>query len=526
MLPPFGYILLAAFFNALAWIILIPVWQYPDEQAHFAQVQFIAEQGGIPQNNTTFDTSYEVAIAEKVLGTERDENGNNKFTYHPEYKLDYSQSLYGQQEKTIIEFPNSSRSQMVKNEATLNPPLYYNLGSVVYKIFSFGSLFERVYAVRFLSLIFFLGTVFTAFKIGQLIFVKSNILPLALAGMIAFKPMLSFASTGVLPDSLTILLFSIFIYLCLRMVKEGISSKNLALVLITITLGAMTRQHFLISLFILPMIFLYHFIYNSKQRKKIVISTIAGAMVLFIASYFVPALDFIRRFDYPESSRKILNNPLADLTYLEHLKWTIRHSIAEVWPWFWGVYKWLSLTVPHVVYQIINRLVPIALIGVLIKIYLIAKKREFKKEFPFFFLILVPIIYFMALTTFDYFYRKNNGFSFGIQGRYFFPTIASSMAILLVGFWTFFQIFLRRFSAWAVFIIVILFLVFNLISLTSVSCSYYDCSSFTLFINQASQYKPVIFKGNILYLIFSLALIFQAIFVFKFYRLCKRGGNL
>ncbi len=42
------YLLVAAFANALVWIILVPIWQYPDEQAHFSQVQNIAEIGKVP----------------------------------------------------------------------------------------------------------------------------------------------------------------------------------------------------------------------------------------------------------------------------------------------------------------------------------------------------------------------------------------------------------------------------------------------------------------------------------------------
>ena len=87
----------AVFLNALSWIILIPIWQYPDEQAHFAQVQDIAEIGQSPVNK--FDTSHEIALSEEILGTDRDSAGNNKFTYHPEYKIDYSGNYYGPFEK-------------------------------------------------------------------------------------------------------------------------------------------------------------------------------------------------------------------------------------------------------------------------------------------------------------------------------------------------------------------------------------------------------------------------------------------
>lgn len=515
-------LLLAAFLNALAWIILIPVWQYPDEQAHFAQVQYIAEIGGTPKDNRSFDTSLEVSISEKILGTERDEAGNNKFTYHPEYKLSYQDSLYGLQEVEIASLPKSARSEMVKNEATLNPPLYYFLSAQVYKIFSAGNLFTRVYAVRLLSGIFLLLTIFLAFKIGRLIFqdkqsfsTNNRILPPVLAALIAFKPMLVFSSTGVLPDSLIIFLFTSFIYFSLMIIKVGFRLKESVLILAIIILGAATRQHFLITLFILPIIIVYRIIIDKKQKFKILSLLVSFAVLLFIASYFVPALDFIHRLDYPESSRKIPGNPLANLTYLEHLNWTIRHSVTEVLPWFWGVYKWLSLTLPPVVYQIINRLLPFAAIGVIFKIIEIVKTKNLKKEFWFFFLILVSVIYFMAITTFDYFYRRNNGFSFGIQGRYFFPPIVVQMALLLIGFWQLFKIVFKKYARYALVVLAILIIIFNDISLAFVAASYYDTSNLSILITQVSQYKPQILKGNILYFFLTMPIIFQAIFLFS-----------
>ena len=107
MLSLLKLLLVAAFLNALSWIILIPIWQYPDEQAHFAQVQDLAELGKVPTGVP--DTSYEIALSEKILGTERDNLGNNKYTYHPEYKPDYSTNLYGPQEEEITSYERKTQ---------------------------------------------------------------------------------------------------------------------------------------------------------------------------------------------------------------------------------------------------------------------------------------------------------------------------------------------------------------------------------------------------------------------------------
>lgn len=508
----------SAFFNALSWIIIIPVWQYPDEQAHFAQVQFISEIGNIEYSLRTLDTSAEVTLSEKILKTERDDLGNNSFTYHPEFKLPYTNSYFGVDEDKIISLPPSARKEMVKKEATVNPPLYYFIGSLAYKLAGMGDLFTRVYAVRLVSLAFFMLTIATTYLVSKLIFEKQPYLQLALTSIVATKPMLVFATTGVLPDTLTILLFSLLIFICLHVLKNGWSILKIGFLILIIILGATTRQNFLISLFILPYVIFHQFITNKKSRILTIATVTLAFVLLFIASYFVPALDFIHRLDYPESSRKIAGNPLANLTYFEHLSWTIRHSIAEVWPWYWGVYKWLSLTLPPVVYQIINRLISIAIVGIIIKAFFILKNKSYKKNIRFFFLIYIVAVYFMALTTFDFLYRKNNGFSFGIQGRYFFPVIAPTLGLILIGASNLAQTIIKNYAKFMPVVLVALFIIFNVFTLSYLASSYYETSSLATFIEHASQYKPSLLKGEIITVIFAANIFTSTLFLFSFVR--------
>lgn len=149
MNAPFKFLLFSVFFDSFLWIMLTPFFQYPDEQAHFTQVQNIAELGHVPTSGN--DTSAEVAYAEQVMGTQRDEVGNNKYTFHPQYKTTYTGSVFGPQENELSNLPGESRKELVKKESTLNPPLYYSLAAVVYKIFQSSDIFTRVYAIRIFS---------------------------------------------------------------------------------------------------------------------------------------------------------------------------------------------------------------------------------------------------------------------------------------------------------------------------------------------------------------------------------------
>jgi len=507
-------LLVAAFFNGLSWIILIPVWQYPDEQAHFAQIQDVAELGKRPVDK--LNTSYEIALSEKILGTERDRMGNNKYMYHPEYSLDYSDNYSGPQENEILNLPKSAKSQLVKNEATLNPPLYPFLGSLFYKLFENSSLFSRVYAVRLMSLIFFLITVFISFKIGQLIFPKSKTLPFVLAGAIAFMPMFVFATTGVLPDSLTNLFFSLVIYLSLKILTRGLNFLKLFFLLLVIILGSLTRQQFLISVPIIAFPIVYQIFKNLKCNKNGLLLLLIFLIILFIASFFIKYLEPIKTFSVFEigriDPRKLLNSH-----FLQFTLWTIHHTYSEVLPWYWGVYKWLSLTVPHINYQIINRIILVAFIGIIIKLFQIIKNKKIEKlDIILFFMLYVSTVYFLIFLLWDYFFNLEHWYSFGIQGRYFFPMIIPHFAILIIGLWQISQLLFKKFAKYVLVFIVFLMILFNNVSLSYVSASYYETTNISLFIKQASQYKPSILKSYIILFSIFGTLLLQVIFVFYF----------
>ena len=508
-------LLLATFLNSLSFILITPVFQYPDEQAHFAQVQDIAEIGYVPPTGN--DTSKEIASLEQVVGTSRDGAGNNKYTYHPEYKTEYNGTINGPQEQNVSQLPKTTRQEFTKDEATLNPPLYYFLSSLVYRTFSWGDIFTRIYAIRILSASIFVLTVFITYKIGQIVFVKNKYLPVSLAVMIAFTPMLVHATSGILPDTLNILLFSSFLYICLKITTEGFSVQKLLLAAVVIALGAATRQNFLITLFILPLPLIYEFLQNKKTRKSLILAGVVFAFGIYILSFFVPAMDFIRRFDYPESSGKNPQNPLAALTFTQHLIWTLKNSVSQVWPWFWGIYKWLSLSLPPEVYQIINRLIPVAIFGLIIKTYYLIKKRDIKNGKIFLFLALSVFIYVLFLTTFDFLFRKNNGYSFGIQGRYYFPVIVPAFALLLAGFNQVFE-FTKKYSNCLLVLLVTLFFALNLTTLVHIANSYYDTTSLQSFINHASNYKPIFLKGEILLFFLLASLVVQVFFLTNYAR--------
>ena len=519
MREPVKLLLAAAAFNALSWIILIPVFQYPDEQAHFAQVQDLAEIGYVPTNFN--DTSLEIQTAEKILGTERDSFGNNKFTYRPQYHLEYSQGFDGSAEFDLKSMPIDTRTQLVKREATLNPPLYYAVATIPYRLFYSQSLIDRIFAVRIFSAIIFLGMVLLAYKVAKEIFEENDFLALVLTSLVAAKPMLTFASTGVLPDALTNFLFTLVLFICLKIIKSGINLRLLIFLVLTITAGILTRQQFPIAILIAALPIAYQILNNWKKIPKPILAV--SLIILPTAALILlePLRPYISKI-FTEFDPKQLNL-LTSPQFKEHIIWTAKHTIAEVIPWYWGVYKWLSLTVPNINYQIINRLVIVAIIGIVIRFILALKDKKFHThEIVLLFLIASSAVYFLVFLIWDFFPRLNYGYSFGIQGRYFFPLVVAHLAIIMAGLWQIAQVVFKKYAKFVILCIVFLMFLYNDISLAHVAASYYDTSDFSTFIREASQYKPQTFKGEIIYIIAAIAIIAQSFYLAALFKYAQK----
>lgn len=505
---------LSVLLNALCWVVFIPVWQYPDEQAHFAQIQDFAELNYVPTNGP--NSSYEIILSEKYLLTERDERGDNQFVYHPQKKLNISEGFYGPGEKIINELPQSSRRVLIKAEATNNPPLYYLLSSGIYKIFYQSNLFTRIFAVRIFSLLVFMFTIILTFKIAKKIFTNNPISQITLATSIAFLPMYIFSSTGILTDPLTNLLFTIIVFYCIKILTKGFSKSSFALLIIIILFGVYTRQHFIISIPIVILAVILRTIKDHKNTKKVILILFFLSTFLFLCN-LATSIPVLSNFRIPEGLFSV--KLLFSLNFVEYSFWTISHTYRETMPWFWGVYKWLSLTLPPQTYQVINRIILLAIIGFVIGLFKVIKSKKLEtKEFVTFFMVLTILLYYLSFLVWDYFFHLSHNFSFGIQGRYFFPIIIPIFYMLIYGLLEVFKIIFRKYTKYALFLLSSLIIIYTNYSLYFITKSYYDLKNLDSIVKYLSQYKPFFLKGDILIIIPLFAILIEGLFIFSYLR--------
>lgn len=475
-------ILILTLIKSIVWALFMPLWHFPDEQAHFGHVAYLAEGGPLPMGRTN-DLNQEIAISEQRLGTYRNKYGNNDFTYRPEYRLEYTDSYTGKYEAEIKALPLELRKEFKDPESAYYPHFFYRVSGLIYNLFYYQDIFVRVFMLRIFWLFSHLLMVYWAYKIGQIVFPKQKLAAVSVAVLTSFQPMLSFVASGVTSDNLHNLLFTGVIYYCLKIIR-ALVWKDLFRLALILALGLINKPQFLIALGIVVPALLW------RWKKLLVV-------LLLIGSWF-----YVQgKLPYMEI-RDNLARP--DYTLWQHVVYTVQHTIREVLPWYWGVFRWLSLTLPRWVNQIMMRLLLVAGIGLLIKMF----RRKF--EPGFWLMVWSALVYFLALFYWDWQQVRNAGFPFGIQGRYYFPTIVPHLVLLVIGIKTIWNKLLLPLNIW--------FIGLNWIALYWVTASYYDAGSFNRFIIQASQYKPDFAKGGWLMLVLSLYLLFTLIFSIKLFK--------
>ena len=487
-------LLILAFCKNIVWSLFIPLWQFPDEQAHFNHIAFNVEKPNLINLGEGLDLNQEIAISEQLLGTYRDEHGNNSFTYHPEYNLEYSSSQQGIYEAQITNLPLETRFNLVGRESAYYPEIYYNLSGLIYKLFYQSDLFIRVFSIRIFWLLAHVLMIWLAYLICKLVFPKSKFLALSVAVLTGFQPMLTFVSAGVSNDNLHNLLFTALIYFCLKL-NQKIRAFDLAGLALTMYFGFINKPQFWISLGIVIPVLLWR-LFKDKQFKLLTGLTIAGAsLLLFITKGRLP---------YFEVSPSLVR---PDYTLWQHVIYTAQHTFREVLPWYWGVFRWLSLTLPRWVNQVMMRILLVVGIGLVIKFW----RRKF--ESGFWLIVWSAVIYFLALFFWDFQHIRNAGFPFGIQGRYYFPVIVPHMVLLVMGIKQIWSKLLIVLDYW--------FVILNWLAFYAVTASYYDASGFKTFIIQASQYKPFFGKGWWLIIALGLYFIFSVIFSIQLFKLFR-----
>lgn len=449
-------ILISVFLKSIAWLVLFPPFQTPDEPTHFANVQYIAENNKMP-------------IATDGPGSLSGDNWKIAEAAKPNFEGGPKFKSFKEIWNELISVKSTPEDrELTGNTAAAGYPYgYYGIAAIVYKLFYFSPAIVRFYAIRLLSVLIGLVSVFFAYRIGQKL--DSKWLGVSLALLIGFNPMYSMVSIAINNDILMNTMAIICLYWLLSMIQNQ-SKRNCIIggVLLGVSLLVKAQMLFVVAFCIFGLLLIWKrnktkLKDSAKQLFVIGISMILVYLPFAIFSWihyrtFFGAMGMQTKYEGNPTLMGYLDSHLTSLHGLE----MSYHIIIRL---FWGCFGLLDIKFHDFwTYKILTLITFISVIGV---IYGLIKRKKNSKIALFCLLFYIANYLFLLMVEYQYYMEY---YAFMLQGRYLFTALLPLSIIMLLGTGNFFS---ERYKKHVFSVFMIGIVSFNVASYWLVFSNYY-----------------------------------------------------
>ncbi|HEY2180090.1 MAG TPA: DUF2142 domain-containing protein [Solirubrobacteraceae bacterium] len=204
-----------AFVNAAIWGVLVPPFQVPDEIAHFAYAQYLAETGRPPPGGARAPYSPEQRVALDHL-----------FTFRVIGQPRLRGILSSEEERglrtALREHPDPVGGGGATS-ASNQPPLYYALEAVPYWLSPSHDILVRLFFMRLLSALMAAGTVLAVFMFLRELLPACRWAWSVGALIVAFQPTFDLIAAGVQADNLLYLASALVFLMLTRVYRRGLT---------------------------------------------------------------------------------------------------------------------------------------------------------------------------------------------------------------------------------------------------------------------------------------------------------------
>jgi hypothetical protein len=438
-----GLVLLVAFGIRLFWAALTPPWMTPDEPQHFAYVAHIAENGAIPHpdrwdarypnHSVEYEQSCTTTLCSRISGLGR---GPGELRFYP-LQHDYARA------RAVVGTPRERRTASGSSAVTY-PPLYYLIVSLPYRLAYEAPILTRLLMMRALSAFMSAwGCVFgylLAYEVH-----RSRAWGRALGLCLSLMPMYAFIGASLNNDALMFSATSALCWLLVRAWRNGLSVR------LATALGAASGIALL-----------------SKPTGAPVV-LFAGLSVLWLGC---PSLTELRRFRLGELKRwsvfaaaLLLSEgvwlfyrratalpaagggdpnaigPLQIVFGQGRFSWwdyvvdvtTGRGPVYYDWLFmrtFWGCFGWLEIFLSDTTYSAIYIITLLACGGL---VWRVVKKPDERKMLLALTAMVAANVVLLFMSA-DYVLSfATKGRTYGMQGRYFYGTLAPLLLLMSNG---------------------------------------------------------------------------------------------
>ena len=459
-------LLLATLCKGVMWSMIVPPWQATDEPQHFLYAHEIARQQTV--NIVTGEQVPRDAWQLEVLAPRQRAAAGLPFDFSDRARV----------AKTLRDIDSAQfRHQTVRDNQKLiavpafvsfHPPLYYAVLSRVLLPLENVSIRWRILAGRWLSVLFGVVTVAFAVLVAREIWPRREELHLLLGTLVAFQPMNSFTQAAITDDAPLIMLFTISLWLVLRVMRNGMTLKRGAMLGVVVAMGTLTKMSFLCVLPLLIALMLWRawrerrVTSHRKLAKRGALSGVFGWLCVILLPTIFSGWWYQKTLG--GGSSRLLQSSFGESQIYTGLGWEgelrrrtlempiiveiaayVRASIS-----YWGNFGWgVDVRVPSAMWIFLVALSVVATFLTARALWrafrrrsstrcdqlssaneLLATRRQ-RRALCWLGAGTLMLLGFYAAV--DLKNRLSTGGSFGLRGGYYLPAIAAQMAWLLVG---------------------------------------------------------------------------------------------
>jgi len=220
--------------NAACWAVITPTFWVPDEPAHVGYVQYVAETGKLPRSG--------FVDPDRPEGPSGEQSAAYNFlpfrvTGKPVWEPAEDRALRRELRR---EQSNRANDGQALN-ATSNPPLYYALETIPYRIVHGAGYLDRVLAMRLFSALFAGFTVLFTYLFLRQLLPGTQWAWTTGALAVAFQPVLGFMSGGVNADALAYPAAAAVLWTLARAFRQGLNIRTGAAIGAAMAVGLFSK---------------------------------------------------------------------------------------------------------------------------------------------------------------------------------------------------------------------------------------------------------------------------------------------
>jgi 4-amino-4-deoxy-L-arabinose transferase-like glycosyltransferase len=270
---PLVLLIVLAVVQAVVWSALTPPLEGPDESAHAAYAQHLAETGHGPQRNTGTGS----------LSTELSHVGYDlnlvPILGHLEGQPTWSAVRH--ESATLAHLPPSARKDgSGPNALAQNPPLYYVYEALAYRLSPNQSALGRLFWMRLANVPLYVMTVIFTWLAAGLLFTRQWVQFLATAA-VTLNPKLASLAGTINSDTLLVTISTAFLFASLRLLRRGPTLRGVAALAGLAGLGVLTHGR---GLFLVPPMVVALVIAVARARpplrRRFALAGLAGAVLV------------------------------------------------------------------------------------------------------------------------------------------------------------------------------------------------------------------------------------------------------